>query len=78
MVGWVRLKIDGKAGQEITLRHAEMLNKDGTMYTTNLAPPRRPTRRAKDGPQVCEPTMTFHGFRYVEVAGAKTAPSSTT
>ena len=36
MVGRVRLKISGPAGTTITLRHAEMLNPDGTLYTTNL------------------------------------------
>ena len=36
MVGWVRLKLEGKAGQQVRLRHAEMLNPDGTIYTANL------------------------------------------
>src|SRR5215210_5927612 len=36
MVGWVRLKVRGEAETEITLRHAEALNADGTIYTTNL------------------------------------------
>jgi Bacterial alpha-L-rhamnosidase concanavalin-like domain/Alpha-L-rhamnosidase N-terminal domain len=36
MVGWVRLKVEGEAGTEVTLCHAEALNPDGTIYTTNL------------------------------------------
>ena len=36
MVGWTRLKIHGKPGQRITVRHGEMLNPDGTLYTANL------------------------------------------
>ena len=36
MVGVVRLKVSAPAGTKLTLRHAEMLNPDGTLYTTNL------------------------------------------
>ena len=31
-----RLKVTAPAGTTVTLRHAEMLNPDGTLYTTNL------------------------------------------
>jgi len=71
MVGRVRLKVQGEAGTEITLRHAEALNPDGTLYTTNLR-----AARATDhyvlrggGEETYEPRFTFHGFRYVEVTG---------
>ena len=36
MVGWVRLKVRGRAGQKIMVRHGEMLNPNGTLYTSNL------------------------------------------
>ena len=36
MVGVVRLNLDAPEGTKITIRHAEMLNPDGTIYTTNL------------------------------------------
>jgi alpha-L-rhamnosidase len=71
MVGWVRLKISGPAGTTITLRFAEVLNPDGSLYTENL-------RRARnidqytlrgEGEEVWEPRFVFHGFRYVEVIG---------
>jgi alpha-L-rhamnosidase len=71
MVGVVRLTVSGKAGTTITLRHAEVLNPDGTIYTANLR-----TARATDtytlkggGEETYEPRFTFHGFRYVEVTG---------
>ncbi len=71
MVGWVRLEVEGEAGTKVTLRHAEALNPDGTVYTTNLR-----SARATDnyvlgggGEEVYEPRFTFHGFRYVEVTG---------
>src|SRR3990172_4752295 len=36
MVGWVRLRVRGHAGKKITLRHAEVLDKDGNFYMENL------------------------------------------
>src|SRR5690606_10873355 len=36
LVGWVELKAKGTAGTKITLSHAEVLDKEGNFYTTNL------------------------------------------
>src|SRR5690606_5537006 len=36
MVGYVRLRASGPAGTRITLRHAEVLDRDGNFYTDNL------------------------------------------
>ena len=71
MVGRVRLKVEGEAGTRVTLRHAETLNPDGTIYTANLRFARAMDRYVtKDGgEEVYEPRFTFHGFRYVEVTG---------
>ncbi|MFE4496846.1 alpha-L-rhamnosidase [Streptomyces niveus] len=76
MVGSVRLKVSGKAGTTVTLRHAEVLNPDGSLYTANLR-----TARATDtytlrggGEETFEPRFTFHGFRYVEVTGFPGTP----
>lgn len=75
MVGWTRLKVTGVAGQRLGVRHAEMLNPDGTLYTSNL---RGATATdfftLKGGPEVLEPPFTFHGFRYVEVTGLTAKP----
>ncbi len=76
MVGWTRLKIHGKPGQRITVRHGEMLNPDGTLYTVNL---RGATATdffllAGTGEETLEPRFTFHGFRYVEVQGLDYQP----
>ncbi|MGH2558936.1 MAG: family 78 glycoside hydrolase catalytic domain [Thermomicrobiales bacterium] len=71
MVGWVRLKVRGPAGTRVQLRFAEVLNTDGTLYTTNLRFARQTdcyTLRG-GGDEVFEPRFTFHGFRYVEVTG---------
>jgi len=76
MVGVVRLKIDAPAGTRITIRHAEMLNPDGTIYTTNLrGAPSIDTYVARGGGETWQPRFTFHGFRYVELTGLAAKPS---
>jgi alpha-L-rhamnosidase len=69
--GWTQLRVEGPAGTEIRLRHAELLNEDGTL---NLGP--NENAEATDvyilsggGPEVHEPRFTYHGFRYVEMTG---------
>ncbi len=70
LVGWLRITVQGEAGQTITLRHAEVLQ-DGDLCI-------RPLRHAKatdqyilrgEGIETWEPRFTFHGFRYAEVEG---------
>jgi alpha-L-rhamnosidase len=71
LVGWVRLRVrGGHAGDEITVRHAEVLE-NGELGV-------RPLRTAKatdtwiladDGDVTLEPEFTFHGFRYAEISG---------
>ena len=81
MVGWVRLRVAGKAGTRVTLRFAEMLNPDGSIYTTNLRSARATdhyTLRGNGGVEVYEPSFTFHGFRYVEVTGLPGKPAKRT
>ncbi|MBN2064257.1 MAG: family 78 glycoside hydrolase catalytic domain [Sedimentisphaerales bacterium] len=75
--GVVRLSVQGAPGQMIQLRHAEVLNADGTIYTANLR-----SAAATDtyickgtGVEVWQPYFTFHGFQYVEVTGLTAAPS---
>ncbi|MFF3485925.1 alpha-L-rhamnosidase [Streptomyces sp. NPDC002701] len=78
MVGSVRLRVAGAAGTAVRLRHAEVLDPDGTLYTANLR-----TAAATDtytlkggGEEVYEPRFTFHGFRYVEVTGFPGTPTA--
>jgi alpha-L-rhamnosidase len=71
MVGWVRLKVKGKAGRTITLRHAEVLDQDGNFYAENLRSAAQTVRYIPKGKgiEVYEPSFTFQGFRYVAVEG---------
>lgn len=71
IVGWAKIKVPSVPGRKITIRFAEMLNKDGTMYTANYR-----TAKSVDtyicasyGTEEYEPSLTFHGFRYVELSG---------
>jgi alpha-L-rhamnosidase len=77
MVGWVRLKVRGKAGQRITVRHGEMLNADGTLYTANLrsCPATDFYELSGKGTETLEPYFTFHGFRFVEIRGVDSKPN---
>lgn len=76
MVGVVRLKTSAPAGTKITLRHAEMLNPSGEIYTANLrgAPSVDEYICKGDGVEIWQPRFTFHGFRYVELSGLTNAP----
>ncbi len=71
MVGVVKLKVTASAGTEIILKHGEMLNEDGTVYTENLRYAKATDRYiAKGGgEEIWQPRFTFHGFRYVQVEG---------
>ncbi len=71
MVGYPEIKIPVKKGQKITMRFAEMLNPDGTVYTENYRKAKSTNyyTAANDGVVTWKPTFTFHGFRYVELSG---------
>lgn len=67
--GRLRLRVRGRRGAHLRLRHAEMLQTDRTLYTENLR-----TARATDhytlkggGIEEWEPCFTFHGFRYADI-----------
>jgi alpha-L-rhamnosidase len=71
LVGHVRLSARGAAGTPIAVRHAEMNETNGALYTENLR-----TALSTDtfilkgrGRETFEPHFTFHGFRYVELTG---------
>ncbi len=76
MVGWVRLKINGKKGDVVTLKFAEVLDKEGNFYTANLRSAKATdTYTLKgDGEEIYEPKFTFHGFRFVQIIGVDKMP----
>ncbi|GIM97363.1 alpha-L-rhamnosidase [Paractinoplanes toevensis] len=77
--GWNRLRVTGPAGTKVTLRHGEILNPDGTLYTTNLRAAQATdtfTLAGTGAPEVFEPHFTVHGYRYVELTGFPGTPTA--
>ena len=79
MVGWLGVKLMGKEGRPITMRFAELLNADTTLYVANLRSARATDvyTPAEDGEFQWKPTFTYHGFRYVELSGIDYQPKET-
>jgi len=71
MAGRIRLRVKGPCGTSISLRHAEILDADGSIYTTNLRTARATDTYTCKGTgdwEEWEPRFTFHGFRYCEAS----------
>ena len=68
--GWCRMSAKAPAGSELVLRHAEMLNADGTLYTENLRTAKQTDHYLFKGgaEETFEPRFSTHGFRYVEAS----------
>lgn len=77
MVGWIRLKVQGHAGATVTLRHTEVLNKDGNFYRDNLRKAEQKVQYTLKGSgvEIHEPHFTFQGFRYVSIEGFPGEPA---
>lgn len=71
MVGWCRVRLNGPAGSTMTMRHAETLKNDGSLYVANLrgAKAEYSYKLKGSGDEYCEPHFTYFGFRYAEVRG---------
>lgn len=77
MVGWIKLKVKGSKGDQIKLRFAEVLNKDGSLNVDNLRDAQSTDvyTLKGDGEEVWEPSFIYHGFRYVEISGFPNTPT---
>ena len=68
--GVVELKLNGRKGQVVTVRHAEILNPDGTLNTAFLRTAKATAAyTCVDGEQTYSPRLTYMGFRYISVEG---------
>jgi len=78
MVGVPILNIPVVKNQKVTIRFAEMLNQDGTLYTENYRSAKSTdTYIPKEtGIAKWQPTFTFHGFRYLELSGVDTTKTA--
>lgn len=68
--------VDGKKGQKLTLRFAEVLYPDGPnkgmiMIENLRAAMVRDLYTLRGGAEIVEPHFTWHGYRYIEISGLK-------
>lgn len=76
--GRVRITVDVPKGQEITLEHCEVLDKNGNYYNNILSAggvgkgvDQKDVFIAGANGVEYEPHFTYHGFRYVKITGMK-------
>ena len=67
--GYVEMTVRAREGTRFLLRHGEMLDADGRLYTENLryAVSEDIYIASGEGAEVFHPRFTFHGFQYVEL-----------
>lgn len=80
IAGWVQLNLPYNPHNKIVLRHGEVLDTKGALYTDNL---RGATQMDTYIPGMetniqYEPRFTYHGFRFVEITGLTQAPDLNT
>ncbi len=76
IAGFVSLQISKTEGTEIRVRHAEVLNYDGTLYVENIRMARAEDVFIASGKEkeCVRPFFTYHGFRYAEITGISKEP----
>lgn len=77
MSGWVRMKLRGTPGKPIRLRHGEVLDDEGGLYTENLRDATQEGSIQVNDTDVIarESSFSLNGFRYIEVTGLAADPS---
>ena len=88
MVGYLEMSAIGlREGDTVTLRFAETLNPDSSLFLENIRSAEVTDRiirgatnvhskmeKYKDAVTTWHPTFVYHGFRYVEITGLRTEP----
>lgn len=70
IAGFVEFKVKGKKGQQIKIRHAETLDKNGNFYPDTLrAAISEDVFICNGTEQTFIPHFTFHGFQYICIEG---------
>lgn len=80
--GFCRLKVKGEPGTQITIKHGELLKKDGRLEQGNINVYYYPEKPGEifqtdkfiltgEGEEVFMPSFTYHGFQYVEIETTK-------
>ncbi len=68
--GMITIDPSKMEGEVMTVRHGEILNADGSLYTVNLRKAKAQIVYTKgNSAEVYEPKFTYMGFRYIEIRG---------
>jgi hypothetical protein len=87
LVGWGRLSISSPAGTTVTMVFGEKTNSNGSLDLSNINVYVNSQRSyfQKDiytlkggGAEIWEPRFTYHGFRYAQISGLPSAPTTNT
>jgi len=77
--GWAQLQVSGPAGTTVTMYPGELLNSNGTVSQVTTGSPIYDTYiLAGSGTEVWHPQFMYHGFRYLQVTGLPSAPTTST
>jgi alpha-L-rhamnosidase len=79
MAGWCAIKASGRRGMAVHIRYSETLTEPNAetnhgLYVENLRQAASTDMyifKSDDTPEIIEPQFTVHGFRYIEIQGAK-------
>ncbi|MBR6524937.1 MAG: family 78 glycoside hydrolase catalytic domain [Clostridia bacterium] len=70
LTGYVCFSLSAKGGEKLLIRHAEVLDSQGNLYTENLRDARAEMQiTLKEGLNTLSRHHSFYGFRYISVSG---------
>lgn len=69
ITGWIEFSVNGKKGDRVVIKHAEILDPDGNFYTDNLRDAEAKLEYTCKGGEVetFRPHFTYMGFRYIQI-----------
>lgn len=77
ITGYITFTIKGNDGDVVKIRHFEMLDADGNVYTENYRSAKATLAVVCDGKEhTVKPEFTFYGFRYIAVEGINAPAAS--
>ncbi len=76
--GWARVRMQGRRGDSVTLHYSELIGSTGMIdpWTNRRANATDIYIFKGSRTETYEPRFTYHGFRYVEITGARKKPTA--
>ncbi len=77
IAGWMKMTVQGDAGDTVQLRFAEVLQDNGELFTANLRDAKATDIYILKGgeKETWEPRFVYHGFQFVEITGYPGVPT---